>query len=228
MRLSYLMLVFTLFSSSAFAQHEDQSNDPGMMNALEPTFTVANDTVGIHEFLQDNLNHPKYPYKAGMEGTVVIQFKVLPAGNLSEFQVINSVCPEYDKAVIKALEATSGMWNPGTNNGHPVKMEKEVSVVFKFEGIEMYKTAQLYVVRADKAFKEGKYKRSIRLYNRTIELCPKHSSTFYQRGMAKYFIGDSDGALSDFERSVYLGGHIADPIMARFLADESTKNNGIN
>ena len=66
------------------------------------------------------------------------------------------------------------MWNPGTNNGHPVKMEKEVSVVFKFDGIEMYKTAQLYALNADKAFKEGKYSRAIRLYNKVIVLCPKH------------------------------------------------------
>ncbi len=225
MRLTIFNVRICIVFCICFAQHEDKLNEPGMMNVLEPTFAVANETVAINEFLQDNLNHPKYPYKAGMEGTVVIQFKVLPAGILSDFQVINSVCPEYDKAVKKAVEATVGMWSPGTNNGHPVTMEKEVTVVFKFEGIEMYKTAQLYAVNADQAFKEGKYSRAIKLYNKSIVLFPKKSSIFYQRGLAKYFVGDSKGAFRDLERSVYLGGRIADPIMARFLEDETTKKN---
>jgi len=104
----------------------------------------------------------------------------------------------------------------------------EVTVVFKFEGIEMYKAAQSYALMADKAFKKGKYSRATKLYNRAIGIYPNHALMLYQRGLAKYYNGDSKGALSDFERSVYLGGHIADPLLARLLEDEYMQNIGIN
>ena len=94
-------------------------------------------------------------------------------------------------------------------------MEKEVTVVFKSEGIEMYKTAQEYSVRADKALKAGKYSRAIKLYNKAIALCPNHSETLYRRGLARYYSGDIKGALNDFERTVDLGSHLADPMLAK-------------
>lgn len=213
MKLNFLMLVFTLASSLVFAQYEDASKESGMMNVLEPEFKGINETVGIVDFLQENLCYPKNALETETEGTVIIQFKVLPTGNLSEFQVINSVSPECDKAVISALEATDGRWNPGTKNGYPVAMKKELTVVFKSEGIEMYKRAQEYSVWADKASRAGKYSRAIKLYNKAIVLCPNHSETFYRRGLARYHIGDIKGALNDFERTADLGSHLADPML---------------
>ena len=164
-----MMLMFAMFSSFSFAQNEDVSEKPGMMNVLEPEFKGINETASIKDFLQESLAfQEEFINKAGIEGSVFIQFKVLPNGNLSEYLVINSVCPKYDEAVIRALETANGAWTPGTNNGHPVTMEKEVTVIFKFDGIEMYKTAQLYANKADKLSKEGKYNRAIKLYNKAI------------------------------------------------------------
>ena len=216
MRLSVFILVFALSSSFAFAQNEDESKKTGTMNVLEPEFKVSNETVDIIEFLQESLAYQKeYINKTGVEGSVVIDFKILPSGNLSQFTVVNSVCPEYDEAVIRALEATNGAWNPGTNNGHPVTMEKEVTIVFSYDRIEMYKTAQMYANKADKLSKEGKYNRAIKLYDKAIVLCPNCPSTLYQRGLARYYSGDQKEALKDFERISDLGSHLADPLLAK-------------
>lgn len=209
------MLVFTLTSSLVFAQYEDVSRETGMMNVLEPEFIGINETVGIVDFLQENLCYPKNAKETETEGTVIIQFKVLPTGKLSEFQVINSVSTECDKAVISALEATDGRWNPGTKNGYPVTREKKVTVVFKSEGIEMYKRAQEYSVRADKASKAGKYSRAINLYNKAIVLCPNHAETLYRRGLAKSHFGDTKGAMNDFKRAADLGSSMADSVLVK-------------
>ena len=216
MRLSILILVFALSSSFAFAQNEDEPKKTDIMIVLEPEFKGINETTGINEFLKKNLAHQEdYLNKTGVEGSVVIQFKILPSGNLSEFLVINSVCPVYDEAVINALEATNGAWNPGTINGHQVTMEKEVTVVFKFDWTEMYKRAQLCANKAGKLSKEGKYNRAIKLYNKAIVFCPNCPSTLYQRGLARYYSGDQKGALRDFERTEELGSHLADPLLAK-------------
>jgi len=186
-----------------------------MMNVLEPTFTGTNDTGGIHEFLQENLSYPPNAYKWETEGTVVLQFSVFPSGELSEIIVINSVSPACDKAVVSALESTDGMWNPGTINDRPVPMEKEVTVVFWIDKTEMYHTAQKNKIRADKLLNEGKYSRAIIIYSRAIQFCPNHESTIYRRGLAKYYIGDMEGALHDFERVAALDSHLADPMLTK-------------
>lgn len=218
MRLTYLMLVFALFSSFAFAQHEDEAKEPGMTIVVEPTFTGTNETVGIGDFIQKNLDYPKNASRAGAEGTVVIQFKVRSDGSLSEIQVVNSVCVEYDDGVKKALKASSGMWTPGTKNGQPVAMQKEIAVVFKDEGSDIYKTAQMYAVKAANLSEQGKYDRAIKLYKKAIVLCPD-CALIYQRGLARYHSGDQNGALKDFERTAYMGSHQADYMLAK-LSEE--------
>ncbi len=220
MRTIILIVVFAMFSSLVFAQNEDVSIESGMKNVSKPTFKGTGNTIGINEFIQENLCYRPLAHKWATEGTVVVQFKVLTTGNLVEFLVINSVTPECDKAVISVLEATQGMWNPGISNGNPVEMEKELAVVFKAEGTEMYKTAQSYVVKADKAMKEGNYNRAIKLYNKAFVFCPNCPSKIYQRGMASYYSGDQNGALKDFERSARLGYHLAD-IMVLKLREEA-------
>ncbi len=213
MRFLFLMFVFALYSSFTFAQYEDFFTIPDMMNVVDPTFKGVNENVGIAEFLKEKLDYSTNAAKAGVEGTVVIQFNVQPDGILSEILVINSVCPEYDDAVIKALKASSGMWIPGTKNGQAVTMEKEMAVVFRCEGSEMYQNAQLYAVRANKLFKQGKYKKSIKLYNKAIVLCPDCAFTFYHRGLARYNCGDQNGAILDLQRTADLGSHQADSLL---------------
>jgi tetratricopeptide (TPR) repeat protein len=220
MRSIILIVVFAMFSSLVFAQNEDVSKESGMMNVSERTFQGTENTIGINEFIQENLYYLPLAHKWGTEGTVVVQFKILPTGNLAEFVVINSVTPECDKAVISVLEATQGMWNPGISNGNPVEMEKEVAVVFKVERTEMYKTAQSYVVKADKAMKKGDYNRAIKLYNKAFVFCPNYPSKIYQRGLASYYSGHQQGALKDFKRSARLGFQLAD-IMLDKLREEA-------
>lgn len=215
MRLSFLILIFAMVSSLSTAQNEDESKKSGMINAVEPEFIGLTEYVGIKEFIQENISYPAIAHKMGPVGSVVIQFQVSPSGNLSEYQVINSVSPDCDKAVINTLESTDGMWNPGSINGRSVSTEKEVTVVFKMDGIDMYMNAQLSKNKADYLLKKGKYVRAIKLYNTAIDACPHNHLVYYRRGLAKYYIGDMDGALNDFERVADLDSHLADPMLTK-------------
>ena len=130
MRLSISILIIAICSSLVFAQNEETSKKSSMINILEPTFIGANESVDFNEFIQENLRTPLNSQILGIDGAVVVQFNVSPTGNLSEIQVIESVSPEFDHSVISTLEASKGMLNPGTINGRPVPMEKEVMVIF--------------------------------------------------------------------------------------------------
>ncbi|MCK5209821.1 MAG: hypothetical protein KAQ62_23915 [Cyclobacteriaceae bacterium] len=215
MRLSISIFIFAIFSSLLIAQNEEEPKNSGMINILEPTFKGTNESVDINEFLQENLRIALDGQKWGIVGALVVQFNVLPTGNLSEIQVIKGVSLKYDHSVISTLEATNGMWNPGTINGCPVPMEKEVIVVFKSEGTDLFKAAQMNIDKADELLKEGNYSRAIKLYSLALESCPSYETTIYRRGLARYYNGDLEGALNDFERVSDLGSHMADPMLTK-------------
>ncbi len=63
-------------------------------------------------------------------GTVVLDFTVLTDGTISGFIIQNSVSNLNDEAVKRAVQLTSGCWNPGVNNGTPIIMEKRIAVNF--------------------------------------------------------------------------------------------------
>ena len=84
MRTIILIVVFAMFSSLVFAQNEDVSIESGMKNVSEPTFKGTENTIGINEFIQENLRTPLNSQNRGIEGAVVVQFNVSPTGNLSE------------------------------------------------------------------------------------------------------------------------------------------------
>jgi len=200
-----------------FAQSEDESLESAMMNIVEPGFKGTNENAGIKEFIEENLLTPLNAEDWGIEGTVVIRFNVLPTRDLSEIQVIEGVSLEFDRSVISTLQATDGMWYPGTIDGRPVPMEKEVIVVFRFEGTDFYQAAQLNKNKADKLLNEGKYSRAVKFYTNALGSCPTSDIIIYRRGLAKYYTGDLEEALNDFERVANLDSHLADPMLSKLI-----------
>jgi tetratricopeptide (TPR) repeat protein len=215
MKLSISILILAICSSLVFGQSEDASRISDLMNIVEPEFVGTNENPGIEEFIKENLCTPIDQNIWGIEGTVVIRVNVLPTQNLSEFQVIQSVSPYFDQVVIDVLKASNGMWKPATIYGRPVAMEKEVTVVFRFEGTNFYQAAQLNKNNGDDLMKEGRYHRAVNSYSKALASCPVSDVLIYRRGLAKYYSGDLEGALIDFERVAYLDSHLADPMLTK-------------
>ena len=100
----------------------------GVENAV--AFQTGSPNTLIKNYLKKNIVYPKEAAYCSIEGTEVVKFKVTTDGNVKDFEIINSVCPEMDKEVIKALEQTNGMWIPGVKNGQPDDMTIEIPFTF--------------------------------------------------------------------------------------------------
>ncbi len=175
----------------------------------------------IDKYLTVNFQYPANSIKYCEQGTGVIQFVVKTDGTLVDFQVINSVCPGLDEAFIDVLKSTSGKWAPGYNNGVPVEMEKEVSMIFFADRewinnpIDYFmKVAQNKYTKASNLFlKKGKAKRALKFYNESVKYLPYESSSLLLRGLCKYELGDKEGACSDWNRINRIGGYDAEPFI---------------
>ena len=87
-------------------------------------------TSALMKFLADNI---KYPSTCeGVQGRVVCSFVVERDGSLSDLKIVKSVHPLLDKEALRVLSLMQN-WNPGKQNGEPVKVKYTLPVVFRLE-----------------------------------------------------------------------------------------------
>jgi len=86
----------------------------------------------LTRYLAKNTHYPEIAREYGFEGTVKVQFVILPDGDLSDVKVIQSVNNILDAA---AIEVVSNMprWEPAYQAGRPVKMRVNVPVEFRLK-----------------------------------------------------------------------------------------------
>jgi len=183
---------------------------PTFLGVMQPSQNVKNNS--LNEYLSKELQYPEESKTRMKEGTVVVQFAVSTSGQLSDFNVVNSVSPEIDKEVIRALKTTDKMWNPGSSNNSPVAMESEVSVAFIIgEGSvntkELADHAKHYFDKGSKKmFLEENCKGALKCYDKAVCYLPNDKCILLTRGICKYELGDKQGACQDWNRVKTLGG----------------------
>ncbi len=136
MKLHYLWLVicFLWFLNSLSAQ---QTNNPTNSTAEKEMTVVVEEMpsfpggeVARMKFLADNINYPEEAMKNKIQGTVSVSFNVSKSGKVSGVKIYKGIgggCDEEVKRVVKLMPR----WNPGTQDGKPVKVRFVMSVNFK-------------------------------------------------------------------------------------------------
>ncbi|NQU53531.1 MAG: energy transducer TonB [Bacteroidetes bacterium] len=220
-----IILVCLILSLMVFGQKETKNLmvDIEEVEVTPPKFTGIENVAAtletdnsslVSKYLNKNLIYPERAPQFHWEGTEIVQFTVTQEGELTNFKVINGVCREIDKEVIRVLKTTDGMWKPGYNNGVPTAMEQEVSVRF---GLGDYKDGAIinhFVKEATNFFKKGsenllvehKPKKALKSYNKGVRYLPNDKALLLGRGMCHYELGDKESAKKDWNRIVTLGG----------------------
>jgi TonB family protein len=182
-------------------------------------------TKSINDFLQKHVEYPPESYQWKLQGTEVVQFVVTKQGKLSDYKVINSVSAEIDKEVIRLLELTSGMWAPGTINGEPVAMEKEVSLEFRLSPTtDFVEKAKWNMQKGNELlFLKDQPKKAIKYFDLAINYLPNNETIHGIRGYCKYRIGDEEGANRDWDRANMLAERNGKTIYFESQAMKSNK-----
>ena len=186
-----------LVTAFAFGQNQDLQE----IKVTPPKFRSAF-YQNLNDFLLSGIEYPVESIKAGNEGTEVIHFVITPLGNITDIRIINSISEIIDLEMIRILEITAGKWIPGTANGEPVAMEKEISVVFKIsEKSDFVSKAKSNLELGNKLLFENKNpKKALKYFDKCITLLPNEETLLAVRGLCKYEIGDIEGAKNDWNR----------------------------
>lgn len=226
MKTKNFILAVLILPIAAMGQILHRNVDISEVKVTPPVFAgiqIVHDEPGseadlLGKYLAEYFQYPESAKRCGDQGTGVVQFVVQPDGKLTDFRVINSVCRELDKEFIRVLKTTEGMWKPGNNNGNPVQMEKEVSMMFVADWewcgnkpIEYFtKKARAYFAKANTLFlKKHNSKKALKNYDLTIKYHPYDESALLLRGLCRYENGNLEGARTDWERISKLSGYDA-------------------
>ena len=90
-----------------------------------PTFNGGEPAQEFRKFIAQNLQYPKSAAEKGVDGRVIVQFKVTKSGKVADAVVVRSMDPALDKEALRVVNS-SPRWIPGTQRG------KAVNVLFTF------------------------------------------------------------------------------------------------
>jgi len=118
-------------------------NQPAIGQTYYLTEDEAEPKQGYNDFyneLYSNLSYPEEAEERGVEGTMYVKFIVTSEGEVDKLQVAHDIETPYPNALEamkesakKAVEATSGDWEPATVAGQKVSEYVVIPVSFDFE-----------------------------------------------------------------------------------------------
>ncbi|MFC5283444.1 TonB family protein [Pedobacter alpinus] len=99
-----------------------------------PTFPGGIKAFGA--FLSENIKYPEEARKANINGRVFCQFVVEKDGSLTKIRVVRGIGGGCDEEAVRVL-AISPKWNPGMQNGEPVRVSYTIPIFFQISaGLE--------------------------------------------------------------------------------------------
>jgi TonB family protein len=90
-----------------------------------PTFNDGDPAIEFRKYIAQNLTYPEAAVENGIEGRVIVQFRVSKEGEVVDAVVVRGVSPELDQEAVR-VTMSSPIWTPGKQRG------KAVDVLFTF------------------------------------------------------------------------------------------------
>jgi TonB family protein len=104
-------------------------NDKSAVVLDRPPVYLGGNDIFLSE-LAKNIQYPEEAFKNRVTGRVFVSFIVDKNGKTSNYQVLKSAGPIFDKEAIRALKSVPENWFPGILNGNAVDIELSYPVAF--------------------------------------------------------------------------------------------------
>lgn len=95
---------------------------------ISPAFVGGN--AALMKFLSENMRYPQVDIEMGNEGRVICTFVVEKDGTITDIRILRGVSPGIDKEAVRVVSEMP-KWNPGFQNGKPVRVRFTLPVHFK-------------------------------------------------------------------------------------------------
>ena len=128
-----LVSLFLIFSThTAISQIQDKQNVQDSTGDNQVHFLVQEMPVfpgNLNTWIYNNIRYPEAAKEKKLEGKVYVRFIIEKDGSISNVKIIRGVSPELDNEA-KTVIASMPKWEPGKQNGSPVRVSYTVPVYF--------------------------------------------------------------------------------------------------
>lgn len=86
----------------------------------------------LFDYLAGEIRYPPHARESGIQGRVYISFVVEKDGSIADVKVERGVSEDIDREALRAVREMPD-WNPGSNNGVPVRVRYYLPVFFRLK-----------------------------------------------------------------------------------------------
>lgn len=120
-------------SKLSFVMEKENASNGKVFDVVEQMPQFPGGMPALMKWLQDNMKYPKEAQDAKQQGRVIVSFVVEKDGSITNVRVVKSVAPALDEEAIRVVKAMP-KWNPGMQNGEPVRVNYTVPISFQLYG----------------------------------------------------------------------------------------------
>ena len=97
---------------------------------LSPPPSFPGGSQALNDFLRENVEYPEQALNDSIEGRVVVGFSIDTDGSITNAEIVRSVHPLLDAEALRVAKLMP-KWEPGYQNGTPVRVKYNIPVTFK-------------------------------------------------------------------------------------------------
>ncbi|HKB85691.1 MAG TPA: energy transducer TonB [Ignavibacteriaceae bacterium] len=120
-----------IFDNSNIPLPPERPSIPEIIEEVVPFYKLESypEPIGGLEAFVKKIHYTELARRAGIEGTVVIEFIIDKTGNVEEARVIKSLDAGLDKVALQAVKETK--FTPGLQRDKPVKVKMTIPIKFR-------------------------------------------------------------------------------------------------
>lgn len=124
-----LLAIMAGMTANIVATAAEPTEEKVYTDVEEPAMFPGGDQ-GLMKYLATNIRYPAAAQENGASGTVIVKFVVNKDGMISDVEIVKGVDQDLDREALRVVRRMP-KWQPGKNNGQPVKSIITLPVSFR-------------------------------------------------------------------------------------------------
>lgn len=133
-----LIVLSILTAISGFSQIDQLVAENNSINSMSmkmrdmelPAFIGGQEAMST--FIQSQIKYPELAFKQGVEGTVLVNFRISKEGKIINPYVSKGIHPSLDQEALRLINEMPD-WIPARQNGEPREVAYQIPIRFEFK-----------------------------------------------------------------------------------------------
>ena len=162
---------------------------------------VGGGMEGFYRLIAENLRYPTASRRDCRYGVAYVNFVVNQDGSTDEVYVLHAIDPHIDAEAVRAVQLSSGQWQPGEVDGQPVRVRMILPITFSL-GAPCENKVNRFIRKGDKRYRQEDYYEAIGYFDAALTMEPSNPLALTYKGLAYLRLNKLDEACDVWKRAM--------------------------